>query len=177
MAVNKEVVEYQEFAKRFIAGEQNILYDGYRKIVIDIEKEYWWQSNNCFNLFPIIEAELSRFKWEYERCDIIKQLAEYQYRYNKLMNLVSDLSKQLIHPTLAVEDGSVDVDDLCEDGVSPGKIVIYRQGSKEPRPLFDIPPQAISVLSEEAKSTKSEFYDLANVLFANASSNKGMKDD
>jgi hypothetical protein len=33
---------------------------------------------------------------------------------------------------VSVEDGSVDVDDLAEDGLSPGKIVVYRQGTRPP---------------------------------------------
>lgn len=33
---------------------------------------------------------------------------------------------------LAVEDGSVDIDNLEGDGLSPGKILIYRQGSTPP---------------------------------------------
>jgi hypothetical protein len=33
---------------------------------------------------------------------------------------------------LTVEDGSVDTDDLEEEGMSPGKILIYRQGATKP---------------------------------------------
>ena len=31
-----------------------------------------------------------------------------------------------------VEDGSVDVDDLATDGLSPGKVLVYRQGATQP---------------------------------------------
>jgi hypothetical protein len=33
---------------------------------------------------------------------------------------------------MLVEDGSVDVDDLCEEGLAPGKVLVYRQGSNAP---------------------------------------------
>ena len=33
---------------------------------------------------------------------------------------------------VTVEDGSVDIDELADEGLSPGKILVYRQGSKEP---------------------------------------------
>jgi hypothetical protein len=36
---------------------------------------------------------------------------------------------------VAVEDGSVDTDELIEDGLVPGKVVIYRQGSTPPQML------------------------------------------
>jgi hypothetical protein len=38
---------------------------------------------------------------------------------------------------MTVEDGSVDVDDLAEDGLSPGKILVYRQGAKAPELMSD----------------------------------------
>ena len=34
---------------------------------------------------------------------------------------------------LMVEDGSVDTDNLEEEGLSPGKILVYRQGSVKPQ--------------------------------------------
>jgi hypothetical protein len=36
---------------------------------------------------------------------------------------------------LTVEDGSVDTDELAEEGLLPGKILVYRQGSKAPEML------------------------------------------
>ena len=33
---------------------------------------------------------------------------------------------------ITVEDGSVDTDDLAEEGLSPGKIIVYRQGTNPP---------------------------------------------
>ena len=32
-----------------------------------------------------------------------------------------------------MEDGSVDTDALAEEGLSPGKILVYRQGSRPPQ--------------------------------------------
>ena len=39
---------------------------------------------------------------------------------------------RLTLPIVMVEDGSVDVDALCEDGIAPGKVLVYRQGSLQP---------------------------------------------
>ena len=36
---------------------------------------------------------------------------------------------------VAVEDGSVDTDELAEDGLIPGKVIVYRQGGKPPEML------------------------------------------
>lgn len=41
---------------------------------------------------------------------------------------------------LCVEDGSVDIDTLREDGLHDGKILVYRQGARPPFVLtIDIP--------------------------------------
>ena len=44
---------------------------------------------------------------------------------------------------LAVEDGSVDVEALSDEGLAPGKILVYRQGSRAPSYLDagSIPPE------------------------------------
>jgi hypothetical protein len=34
---------------------------------------------------------------------------------------------------LFVEDGSVDVDDLCEEGLNGGKVIVYRAGTNAPK--------------------------------------------
>ena len=36
---------------------------------------------------------------------------------------------------LAVEDGSVDTDELLEEGLAPGKVLVYRRGSQPPQML------------------------------------------
>lgn len=36
-----------------------------------------------------------------------------------------------------IEDGSVDADSLAADGVAPGSVVVYRQGTVEPQLVFD----------------------------------------
>ena len=57
--------------------------------------------------------------------------------------------------TVAVEDGSVDCDELSEDGLNPGKILVYRQGSRPPEMLTlgSVPAE----FKEEEDSLLKEF--------------------
>jgi hypothetical protein len=62
---------------------------------------------------------------------------------------------------MTVEDGSVDVDDLTDDGLSPGKIVIYRQGSKAPEMMRETTlPQ---IFNEEEEKLLNEFVIVSGV--------------
>ena len=63
---------------------------------------------------------------------IIERLIPVQRAYNAVKNRKQEFLNRLTMGVVSVEDGSVDVDDLAEDGLSPGKIVVYRQGTRPP---------------------------------------------
>ena len=56
-----------------------------------------------------------------------------QRAYNAVKNRKHEFLNRLSVGVLAVEDGSVDVDDLENEGLCPGKIISYRQGAAPPR--------------------------------------------
>lgn len=63
---------------------------------------------------------------------VIERVIPVQRAYNAVKNRKQEFLNRLTMGVVSVEDGSVDVDDLAEDGLSPGKIVVYRQGSRPP---------------------------------------------
>ena len=63
---------------------------------------------------------------------IIERLIPVQRAYNAVKNRKHEFMNRLSAGVLAVEDGSVDTDLLEEEGLAPGKIVVYRQGSNPP---------------------------------------------
>lgn len=56
-----------------------------------------------------------------------------QRAYNAVKNRKHEFMNRLAMGVMAVEDGSVDIDNLEQEGISPGKILVYRQGSAPPR--------------------------------------------
>lgn len=66
---------------------------------------------------------------------IISRCIPIQRSYNAIKNRKHEFLNRLSMGVLAVEDGSVDTDDLEEEGLSPGKILVYRQGSNLPKML------------------------------------------
>lgn len=63
---------------------------------------------------------------------IIERLIPLQRSYNAVKNRKHEYLNRLAAGVLTVEDGSVDTDNLEQEGLSPGKILVYRQGSNRP---------------------------------------------
>lgn len=66
---------------------------------------------------------------------VIERLIPLQRAYNAVKNRKHEFINRLAMGVMTVEDGSVDTDNLEEEGLSPGKVLIYRQGSTPPKML------------------------------------------
>lgn len=129
----------KQYYKRFAHGEQYINFDSTGKIINE-DKNYYWQQRGVYNhILPIIMsqgADLSENDL-YGRNGLVALLEPYQRAYNNIMNLHNEHLESATHGWMTVEDGSVDVDSLENDGLAPGKILVYRQGSVAPAVIKD----------------------------------------
>lgn len=66
---------------------------------------------------------------------IVDRLIPVQRAYNAVKNRKHEFLNRIAMGLIAVEDGSVDTDELLEDGLVPGKILVYRQGGTPPQML------------------------------------------
>lgn len=66
---------------------------------------------------------------------IVDRLIPVQRAYNAVKNRKHEFLNRIAMGMIAVEEGSVDTDELLEDGLTPGKILIYRQGGTPPEML------------------------------------------
>ena len=66
---------------------------------------------------------------------VVERVIPVQRAYNAVKNRKHEFMNRIAMGVLAVEDGSVDTDVLEEEGLPPGKILIYRQGSTPPAML------------------------------------------
>jgi len=66
---------------------------------------------------------------------IIERCIPIQRAYNAVKNRKHEFLNRLTMGILSVEDGSLDIENLEEEGLSPGKVLIYRQGSNSPKLL------------------------------------------
>ena len=66
---------------------------------------------------------------------VVERLIPVQRAYNAVKNRKHEFINRLSLGVLSVEDGSVDLDNLEDEGLCPGKVIVYRQGSTEPKYL------------------------------------------
>lgn len=92
---------------------------------------------------------------------IVDRLIPVQRAYNAVKNRKHEFLNRISMGTIAVEDGSVDTDALEEDGLIPGKIIIYRQGGTPPEMLSlgSVPDE----FSEEEDRLIDEFARISGV--------------
>jgi hypothetical protein len=99
---------------------------------------------------------------------VIDRMIPVQRAYNAVRNRKHEFLNRLSMGVLMVEDGSVDADELAEDGLLPGKVILYRQGSKTPEMLDcgSIPPE----FKDEEEWLEKEFSLVSGVsdLFQNS---------
>lgn len=63
---------------------------------------------------------------------VIDRLIPVQRAYNSVKNQKHEFLNRISMGVLMVEDGSIDLDAIEEEGLAPGKVIVYRQGSNTP---------------------------------------------
>jgi len=66
---------------------------------------------------------------------VIERCIPIQRAYNAVKNRKHEFLNRAAIGILAVEEGAVDTENLEEEGLSPGKVLIYRQGANPPQML------------------------------------------
>lgn len=86
---------------------------------------------------------------------VVDRMIPLQRAYNAVRNRKHEFLNRISMGTVAVEEGSVDTDDLSEDGLRPGKVIVYRQGGKPPEMLtLGTLPEAFE---KEEETLRDEF--------------------
>lgn len=109
---------------------------------------------------------------------IVERMIPIQRAYNAVRNRKHEYLNRLTMGVLTVEDGSVDTEMLEEEGLSPGKVLVYRQGGKAPA-IMSTANNNTDFETEEGKlldefKTISGVSDLMRESFANYTNMSGV---
>ncbi len=63
---------------------------------------------------------------------VVDRMIPLQRAYNAVRNRKHEFLNRLSTGVMTVEDGSVDAEELAQDGLYPGKVIVYRRGSEKP---------------------------------------------
>ena len=92
---------------------------------------------------------------------IIDRMIPVQRAFNAVKNRKLEFLNRLTMGVLAVEDGSVDTQELEEEGLPPGKVLVYRQGAPAPKMLA--PDSLPSEFQQEEERLLDEFILVSGV--------------
>lgn len=152
----------ENYHRRFANGEQYIGINWKRRTIVAIDKEYFWQSCAAYNhILPIIKTIAKDLDETliYGENGLVALLVPYQRAYNAIKNREMEYIKRKSMGVLFVEDGSVDVDALCVEGICGGKVLVFRQGSTPPK--FEADNLNTTPFIESAENILKEMYKLA----------------
>lgn len=130
------------------------------KLLFDGELPYINDELNT-RTFPFVKQISNYMPGSFFGVSVVDRLIPLQRAYNAVRNRKHEYFNRAVMNVLAVEDGSVDTDALEMEGLSPGKVLVYRQGSKVPE-IMQNPALTIDFEAEEERLL-SEFKTVSGV--------------
>ncbi len=136
---------YPKGRLEIVAGE-HLLYEG------DLPYE---NGDRGERIFPFVRQTCIPLVGSFFGTSVVDRMIPLQRAYNAVRNRKHEFLNRLSMGVVAVEDGSVDAEELAEEGLYPGKVLVYRQGSTKPEFLDcgSIP----SEFAEEEERISGEF--------------------
>lgn len=104
------------------------------KLLYDGELPYT-NGENGERTYPFVVQYCQPLAGSFFGTCIVDRLIPVQRAYNAVKNRKHEFLNRIACGLLAVEEGSVDTDELLEDGLVPGKVIVYRQGGTPPEML------------------------------------------
>lgn len=163
-----------KFRKEFAAGKQNRHIDPEGNIVDD-ELRYYWEQRPIYNITGCLvgsaKGYLKRITEKnfddldeiiYDDNGLVDMLIPCQQSYNALKGRYAEYVDKLSIGEIVVEDGSVDTDTLAEDGLAPGKILVYRQGSVPPTISYT-DPKVLESINEQCNAIYNEMLEIVRL--------------
>lgn len=92
---------------------------------------------------------------------VIERCIPIQRAYNAVKNRKHEFLNRIAMGVLAVEDGSLDIENLEEEGLSPGKVLVYRQGANFPKMLQN--EEVPASFDKEEEKLIEEFANISGV--------------
>lgn len=123
------VERYEKPSKLYPNGRLTIVVGNH--LLHDGELPYQ-NANNHERTFPFIKQCCLSLPSCFWGTSVIERIIPVQRAYNAVKNRKHEFLNRVSMGILTVEDGSIDIENLEDEGLSPGKVLVYRQGSNPP---------------------------------------------
>lgn len=141
---------------RFPDGRLTIVAGG--KLLFDGDLPYL-NGEGGTRTYPFVVQYSTPVAGRFFGASVVDRLIPVQRAYNAVKNRKHEFLNRISMGMVAVEEGSVDTDELVEDGLVPGKVLVYRQGSTPPEMLTlgSVPAEFM----QEEERLEREFYKIS----------------
>ncbi|MBR2903665.1 MAG: hypothetical protein IKC37_03365 [Clostridia bacterium] len=111
--------------------------------------------------YPFVKQDCLSSAGNFFGGSIVARLIPLQRAYNAVRNRKHEFLNRAAFGVLTVEDGSLDADELADEGLAPGRVLVYRQGGNPPKFLDggDLPAQ----FEREEEWLEKEFAVLSGI--------------
>ncbi len=111
--------------------------------------------------FPFIKQACLPQTGAFFGVSVVERIIPVQRAFNAVKNRKHEFLNRISMGVITVEDGAVDVEELSDEGLYPGKVIVYRQGSNPPSMMNagSFP----SDFSYEEEMLKNEFTTISGV--------------
>lgn len=150
------IERYEKPTAERLNGRLTVVAGG--KLLYDGELPYM-NGNDGDREYPFVKQTSIPLAGSFFGLSVVERLIPLQRAYNAVKNRKHEFMNRLALGVAAVEDGSVDADELAEEGLEPGKIIVYRQGSTPPKMLDSggVPEE----FGKEEENLLAEFMQIA----------------
>ena len=123
----QKVITYFERPSKHKPGGQMII------IIGDSELVYY--GDLPYSRIPLVQCICREVPGQFFGKSVIEDLIPRQKAYNGCLNRIHEYIKRIAIGNLSVQEGSIDIEEYEENGLAPGAMLVYREGSNPPVPV------------------------------------------
>lgn len=106
-----------------------------RMIIVAGESELIYYGELPYDDIPIVQMICRDTPGQFFGKSFIEDLIPFQRAYNNCINRIHEFIKRVAIQSYMVEEGSIDVEEYETNGLAPGIMLVYSQGSNPPVPI------------------------------------------
>lgn len=106
-----------------------------RMIIIIGDSELVYYGNLPYSKIPLVQCVCREVPGQFFGKSVIEDLIPRQRAYNGCLNRIHEFIKRVALGNMAVEEGSIDIDFYEQDGLAPGAMLVYKNGTNPPTPV------------------------------------------
>ena len=108
---------------------------GGRMIIIVGDSELVYYGDLPYSRIPLVQCICREVPGQFFGKSVIEDLIPRQKAYNGCLNRIHEYIKRIAIGNLSVQEGSIDIEEYEENGLAPGAMLVYREGSNPPVPV------------------------------------------